>query len=103
MQTINTRYNRSMRLLSDMKSGMCLSKGDITYIENTLTQFKDSVNNIDEILKSVLGPTYGGPSLSYQDNKLVLYSWGDAPVSERIIHSGKDLISLINKVSKNVT
>lgn len=43
---------------------------------------------IEARLAKVLGGTYGGPSLSFQDGKFVIYEWGDAPVSISIIGFG---------------
>ena len=39
---------------------------------------------IMKILKKVLGNTYGGPSISYEDGVWVLYSWYDAPIKIEI-------------------
>lgn len=48
-----------------------------------------------EWLKSKLGSTYGGPSLSYQDGEFILYTWTDAPVGEQILAKGKTFKELI--------
>lgn len=53
---------------------------------------------MSKILKKVLGPTYGGPSLSYDDGKFILYSWGDAPVSIEILVSDSDFVSFVQKL-----
>jgi hypothetical protein len=46
-------------------------------------------------LKSKLGHTYGGPSLSYENNEFILYTWTDAPVGEQILAKGKTLKELM--------
>ena len=42
-------------------------------------------------LKKILGETYGGPSLSVEDGKFVIYVWGDAPVGMGILAKGDTL------------
>jgi hypothetical protein len=56
--------------------------------------------NINTWLKSKLGGTYGGPSLSYEDNEFVLYIWTDAPVGEKILAKGKTLKELRENYEK---
>ena len=41
-------------------------------------------------LSEILGHTYGGPSISYEDGKFVLYTWGDSPVGMDIHLSHPD-------------
>jgi hypothetical protein len=47
--------------------------------------------SIQEKLREILGDTYGGPSLSIDRNKFVIYVWTDAPVGEDILSSGDTL------------
>lgn len=53
-------------------------------------------------MAKILGPTYGGPSISYdKDTKeFVLYRWYDAPVDIEELSRGKTLLSLLRNVSK---
>jgi hypothetical protein len=47
--------------------------------DNGMTE-DELLDRLETDLRLILGPTYGGPSLSYEDGKFVIYSWGDAPV-----------------------
>jgi len=59
--------------------------------------------NIDEKLKNILGEWYGGPSLSYEDGKFIIYSWGDAPVGMDILASGNTIEECVDKFSDKQT
>lgn len=54
------------------------------------------MDNIFLELKAALGPTYGGPSLSVEGDKFVLYAWTDAPVGEELLASGDTLEECLN-------
>ena len=45
--------------------------------------------------KDLLGHCYGGPSISFEQDRFVLYVWGDAPVDYRILAEGKTLEALL--------
>jgi len=51
-------------------------------------------------LQTILGPTYGGPSISFEDGKFVLYTWTDAPVGMEILISGTSIPDLVRKCKK---
>ena len=51
--------------------------------------------NINAEFKEILGGTYGGPSLSYEDDKFVVYRWTDAPPGMKILGSGATLSAAI--------
>jgi len=53
---------------------------------------------IEEALKKVLGSVYGGPSISYENDKFVLYEWGDAPVGMYILISASTFEELLEKI-----
>lgn len=57
--------------------------------------------SIEDQLKKILGATYGGPSISFQNGEFVLYEWSDAPVSTDILAKGKTLQELINNYNSN--
>ena len=51
---------------------------------------------IELVLRTVmLGPAYGGPSISLEEGKFVLYDWGDGPVGMDILAEGDTLVELI--------
>lgn len=49
------------------------------------------IKQLELILKERLGDAYGGPSVSFQDGKFVIYEWSDAPVTENILGTGNNL------------
>lgn len=53
---------------------------------------------MDELLKKVLGHTYGGPSISYENDRFVLYGWGDAPVNMDVLLSAKTWDEFVEKL-----
>jgi len=55
---------------------------------------------MEKLLKSVLGGTYGGPSISFEDNKFVLYDWGDAPVCMDILVSDPSWKKFVEKLKE---
>jgi len=55
---------------------------------------------MDELLQKVLGHTYGGPSISYENGNFVLYGWGDAPVGMDIIVSAKTWDEFVVKLEE---
>lgn len=58
------------------------------------------MKKIEKILKAELGSTYGGPSISYENNEFILYVWGDAPVSSDVLARGKTLLELTENIEK---
>lgn len=54
-------------------------------------------------LRQILGPTYGGPSLSFDkvSNQYIIYKWHDAPVDEEILATGTSLTDVIKNFYKN--
>ncbi len=52
------------------------------------------------ILKRVLGPPYGGPSISYDEEReeYVLYDWGDAPVCTEILVADENWHEFMRKL-----
>lgn len=55
-------------------------------IANRLDQISSVLlGQISSVLREVLGGTYGGPSIGYEYDKYVLYSWYDAPVGSEIL------------------
>ncbi len=44
----------------------------------------------------MLGPTYGGPSISKDGEYFVFYEWSDAPVGIYELARGKNLTDLVN-------
>lgn len=58
---------------------------------------------VDERLKVILGGTYGGPSISYEEEaeQFVIYQWGDAPVSETVLARGATIEALVKDYLKN--
>jgi hypothetical protein len=52
---------------------------------------KNNIQQIESELKELLGDTYGGPSLSFHDGFFILYTWGDAPVSDDEIGRGETI------------
>jgi len=51
-------------------------------------------------LKKILGETYGGPSLSVEDDQWVIYNWADAPVNTEIMARGETLAECIRNYKK---
>ncbi len=51
-----------------------------------------------KLLSEVLGGSYGGPSISYEEGKFILYHWGDAPVGTKILVSDETWSGFIVKV-----
>lgn len=51
--------------------------------------------NIEDKLKEILGHTYGGPSLSLESGKFVIYVWGCAPVGMNILGEGDTITEAI--------
>lgn len=54
----------------------------------------------DEVLRRVLKGTYGGPSVSYENNQFVLYEWHDAPVGMKEIAAASDWREFIEILRK---
>jgi len=52
-------------------------------------------------LSEILGPTYGGPSLSFENGEFVIYGWADAPVGTEILASGKTIEETIKDFLTN--
>lgn len=57
---------------------------------------------LNDLLPSILGDSYGGPSISYDlgtepgdDPKFVLYTWTDAPVGIEILAEGDTLQDML--------
>lgn len=59
------------------------------------------IENLENRLKAILGSTYGGPSISYENEEFVIYRWFDAPVSEEILGRGKTLHKALLDAEKN--
>lgn len=49
-------------------------------------------------LKKILGPCYGGPSISLENNEFIIYTWSDAPISTGILVKGKTIQELIKNL-----
>lgn len=56
--------------------------------------------DLNASLKKWLGASYGGPSISYEDGKFILYAWGDAPVSMEIIAKSDTIEGLVDAIDK---
>ena len=50
------------------------------------------------LLRRVLGESYGGPSISYENGKFILYEWTDAPVRVNILVEHEEWDKFIQKV-----
>lgn len=79
---------------------------DIEVTDKELKAYIDSIiwerdHTIEEKMKSILGPSYGGPSLSFMSGRFIIYEWGDAPVAETIWGSGETLEECYNDYKKN--
>lgn len=46
---------------------------------------------IEQQLRSLLGNTYGGPALSFEEGMFVIYKWYDAPSGIEIMGKGDSL------------
>lgn len=53
-----------------------------------------------KVLKKVLGVSYGGPSISYENGKFILYKWYDAPVNMEILVSDKTWGGFVEKLNE---
>jgi hypothetical protein len=49
-------------------------------------------------LRKLLGETYGGPSISFEEGRFVLYTWTDGPVGTTILAEGATLLELLTNV-----
>jgi hypothetical protein len=54
----------------------------------------------DTLLRKVLGETYGGPSISVENGKFVLYEWCDAPVGMKILAKGDTFEELMDDIKQ---
>lgn len=52
------------------------------------------------LLRSVLGDSYGGPSISFQEYQFCLYRWGDAPPGTEILVQAASWKEFIKKLEK---
>lgn len=55
-----------------------------------------------EVLKAVLGGPYGGPSISYEDGKFILYEWGDAPTGTYTLEEDTNWEKFLSKLAKRI-
>lgn len=55
---------------------------------------------VSEMLKGVLGNSYGGPSLGFENGEFILYSWCDAPVNMEIICAHPDWVEFLKLVAE---
>ncbi|RDJ34910.1 MAG: hypothetical protein DWQ19_08735 [Crenarchaeota archaeon] len=53
-----------------------------------------------ELIK-ILGSDYGGPSLSYQEGKFVIYNWYDAPVGTEVLGCGPTIMQAVRDYRAN--
>lgn len=69
-----------------------------------MPRYDVNIEDLEDLLRRVLGGTYGGPSLSYDEStgEFVLYEWGDAPVSEEEIARALTLEDLWYKISSEM-
>jgi hypothetical protein len=58
------------------------------------------ISELDEMLSRILGNMYGGPSISYEDGKFVLYEWFDAPVEMQILAEAYTFEELMAHIKK---
>ena len=68
-------------------------------IDKDVTQLKHLLN---AALKEFLGPSYGGPSLSYEQGKFVLYTWTDGPCDIKILFTGDTLDEVMDNYLKDL-
>ncbi len=61
------------------------------------------IENLETRLKTILGGTYGGPSISYEKEteEFVIYRWFDAPVGDEILGRGKTLHKALLEAEKS--
>jgi len=100
--SLKMRVNRSLRTIEDMKATGVARKADLTYLENTIRMLdeQDPVTEIEEALRSQLGDSYGGPSLSVAEHgpnkgKFVIYKWTDMYDADTVVKSCSSLMKLI--------
>lgn len=55
---------------------------------------------LDDLMKKVLSGTYGGPSISFEEGKFVLYRWYDAPVGDEILVEAETWDEFVEKLEK---
>ncbi len=66
-----------------------------------MSDFHKTVDYALMRLEQILGGTYGGPSLSRQDGKWVIYHWYDAPVCDDVLATGGTLPELVAAYDAN--